>query len=310
MDGIIILHPILIANICIYLYDHQYFQRFILFIEQVCFTFMLFLVFIGSISYDSCRRKQIYVHNVLIEQCANDTVDVIEQEQQVSTVSEDIVNSPIDDCCEPVILSNDCIFDETNFTTKLPRQLICYCDGSYSHRNQIGYSGFRASNGFSKYRSCPLRRPHSGSTESEVFAACLALRYTAKYHYNRLILYTDNSKVVQLLKRPKKQDYYNYATFFQALEQCYERHDDFDIQVEHVRGHPTWYEQKQCLTKREFAKVDRQVRRERQRYEYKYNSTYKINDPSVIAYSYRYGEKYIRWIHPEKFGATLIITSS
>lgn len=271
------------AYLFIYLYDHEYIQIFILICKRILFYFMLYWVIIGSISYSIFRRKQIYDCNVIPKQYENEIIHSIEQESIVITVPE---STDL-----PVILSND----RKVYKRKSLRPLICYCDGSYSHRNQIGYSGFRASNGFSKYRSCPLRRPRSGSTESEVFAACLALQYTAKYHYDELILYTDNSKVEQLLKRPKHLDYYDYPRFFNALDRCYEGNDDFSIRVEHVHGHPTWYEQEQCSTKREFAKVDRQVRWQRQRHEYKYNNTY------GIAYSYRYYNK---------LGATLIIASN
>jgi ribonuclease HI len=317
-DGIIILHPLLMANLFIYLYDNQYYHRLILLFKQILLVFVLFLVIIGSISYGFIRRKQIHVRVVTPAPCENESIDVIEQQQQKETIvphiSEISTSNQNDDCCDlssevSVILSNHSPLDE-KISTKPLRQLICYCDGSYSYRNQVGYSGFRASNGFSKYRSCPLRRPRSGSTESEVFAACLALQYTAKYHYDKLILYTDNSKVEQLLKQPKKKDYNDYPTFFEALKQCHEGKDHFDIQVEHVRGHTTWYEQQQCSTKREFAKVDRQVRWKRQRHEYRYNFTYRVSDPCHTTYSYRWGKKHVRFIDPKKFGATLILTSN
>jgi ribonuclease HI len=203
------------------------------------------------------------------------------------------------ECPSEAIVSKEC-------PKRLSRQLICYCDGSYSCETQIGYSGFRTSNGFSKYCRCP----YGGSTESEVFAACLALQYTAKYQYDTLTLYTDNSKVKQILTQPKGKDHNNYPTLFKALRQCHKGSEQFRIRVEHVRGHPTWYEQQQCPIKREFAKVDRQVRRRRQQYEHIYNFPTQFNDQSHMTYSYWCDGRYIRLIHPKKFSATVIITTS
>ncbi|CAF4544781.1 unnamed protein product [Rotaria socialis] len=99
------------------------------------------------------------------------------------------------------------------------RELICYCDGSYSHYKQIGHSGFRASDGEHRVRLYYPCHPKNGSTETEVLAAFLAIQYALEKHYNTLIIYTDNSKVEQLLTRPKKKDNINYPQFGQIINQ-------------------------------------------------------------------------------------------
>jgi ribonuclease HI len=270
-DGVVNLDPLFLANIFIYLCDNQYFQSLLLLFKQILLTFVLFLVFIGSISYGFIQKKQITVQDVTSEQCQNESIDVIEQEvTAIPNNSEVNTNDQIDVSFDVLpeiseIISNDFPLEE-EISIEPPRQLICYCDGSYSHQTQTAFSGFRASNGFSKYHRCP----RSGSTESEVFAACLALQYAAKYHYDKLILYTDNSKVEQLLKRPKKEDSNNYPKFFKVLNRCRQEIADFRVRVERIRGHPTWFEQQQCSTNREFAMVDRKVRQKRRRHEQKF----------------------------------------
>jgi ribonuclease HI len=295
------------ANLYIHLHDHPYIQGLIRLFKLIVLASVL--IIITSISYGFIRTKQ-KTHI----KCKNESINVIEQEQHeitaVSHVSEVTTeNEIIEISCElpsKVITSNESPDPHEKIFKKLSRQLICYCDGSYSCETRIGYSGFRTSSGFSKYRRCP----YGGSTQSEVFAACLALQYTAKYQYDTLILYTDNLKVKQLLTQPKKKDHNDYPKLFEVLRQCYERSEQFHIQVEHVRGHPTWYEQQQCPIKREFAKVDRQVRQRRQQYEYIYHFPTKINNQSHMTYSYQCDGRYIRLIHPKKFGTTLIITTS
>jgi ribonuclease HI len=280
-DGVVNLDPLFLANIFIYFCDNQYFQSLLLLFKQILFTFVLFLVFIGSISCGFIQRKQITVQDVTSKQCQNESTVVIEQEEEEAQQQEETTaipnnsqvntNDQIDVSFDVLpeisqIISNNFPLEE-EISIEPPRQLVCYCDGSYSHQTQTAFSGFRASNGFSKYHRCP----RSGSTESEVFAACLALQYAAKYHYDKLILYTDNSKVEQLLKRPKKKDYNNYPKFSKVLNQCHHEIADFRIRVERIRGHPTRLEQQQCATKREFAKVDRKVRQKRRRSERKFN---------------------------------------
>ena len=140
-------------------------------------------------------------------------------------------------------------------------ELICYCDGSYSHAMQIGYSGFRSSTGFTQVRFCPPRSPKSGSTNSEVLAAHLAIQYALKVKRSTLLIYTDNSKVEQILKQPKNKDKKNYPEFCQTLLTYQKRNGPNAIRVERIRGHPTKDEQARCVNNREFAKIDRKVRR-------------------------------------------------
>ncbi len=146
------------------------------------------------------------------------------------------------------------------------KKLICYCDGSYSHYMQIGYAGFRASNGAIRILSFSPCEPRYGSTDTEVLAACLAIQYALEKQYNSLIIYTDNSKVEQLLKRPKKKDSINYPDICQILNQYQKQKGDNAIQVIRVRGHTSIDEQRKCKIKHEFAKIDRIVRRKMRQY--------------------------------------------
>ncbi|CAF3472075.1 unnamed protein product [Rotaria socialis] len=142
------------------------------------------------------------------------------------------------------------------------RELICYCDGSYSHYKQIGHSGFRASDGEHRVRRYYPCHPKNGSTETEVLAAFLAIQYALEKHYNTLIIYTDNSKVEQLLTRPKKKDNINYPQFGQIINQYKNNKiNNHVIKVVRVRGHTSRYEQKKCKTNYEFAKIDQTVRK-------------------------------------------------
>jgi thioredoxin-related protein len=119
-----------------------------------------------------------------------------------------------------------------------------------------------------------------------------------------MLLHTDNSKIEQLFKSPKPTDYTNYPDFFDALNQCRQKEDNVDIQVKRVRGHTTRYEQQQCLTKCEFAKVDRQVRQKlRQHIRRIYLSYEQIHS------HYRCGTKNSRNMNTVDYGATFMMTS-
>ncbi|CAF1322910.1 unnamed protein product [Rotaria sordida] len=172
------------------------------------------------------------------------------------------------------------------------RELICYVDGSYSHRMQIGHSGFRASDGSSTVHSYFPQRPRRGSTESEVFAAGLAIQHAFENCYNTLIIYTDNSKVEQLLCRPKDKDSCDYPVFYQTLCQYQQQKKNNNIRVERIRGHPTLYEQNQSDIKREFAKIDRLVRKKNQRYIRRQRIKYPRYYPSYYSYN---TFTYYRW---------------
>jgi ribonuclease HI len=170
------------------------------------------------------------------------------------------------------------------------RKLICFCDGSYSHSMQIGYSGFRASDGTSRVRFFSPRDPKNGSTGTEVRAAYLAIRYALEKHYSVLIIHTDNSKVEQLLKRPKEKDNINYSYICQILNQYRKQQGDNAIQVVRVRGHTSRYEQGKCKIKYEFAKIDRMVRKKTRRYIKKwwnnFEQTYHLYWDTPVHYSY------------------------
>jgi len=152
------------------------------------------------------------------------------------------------------------------FPSTEERKLICYCDGSYSHCMQIGHSGFRASNGVYRVRFFSPDDPRCGSTYTEVHAACLAIQYALEKHYNQLIIYTDNSKVEQILKCPKKKDKIKYPNICQILNQYKKQKDNNAIQVIRVRGHTSICEQRKCKIKHEFAKIDRAVRKKTRQY--------------------------------------------
>jgi ribonuclease HI len=127
-------------------------------------------------------------------------------------------------------------------------------------------TGFRASDESSIVLCYSPQCPKRGSTETEVFAACLAIQHAFKNCYNTLIIRTDNSKVEQLLDRPKHNDNDEYPVFCQTLNQYRQQNGNHAIRVERVRGHTTRFEQKQCKEKREFAKIDRLVRKKTRQY--------------------------------------------
>jgi hypothetical protein len=81
-----------------------------------------------------------------------------------------------------------------------------------------------------------------------------------------VIIRTDNSKVEQLVYRQKDEDYFNYPDFCQILNQYQDINGNNIIRVERVCGHTTCHEQKQCEIKRQFAKIDRLVRKKTRRY--------------------------------------------
>jgi hypothetical protein len=181
-------------------------------------------------------------------------------------------------------------FDNQIISSIDRRELICYIDGSYSHCMQIGHSGFRASDGSNIVRRCSPQCPRKGSTESEVFAACLAIQYAVKNRYNSLIIRTDNSKVEQLLCHPKNKDNFDYPDFCQSLNQYREENQNNIIQVERVRGHTTRNEQNQDEKKCEFAKIDRLVRKKNRQY------IRRQQMKSARFYSYQYNTFiYYRW---------------
>ena len=172
--------------------------------------------------------------------------------------------------------------------------LICYCDGSYSHWEGIGHAGFRASNGFGKTLFFSPDQPNNGSTATEVLAAFLAIEYALKQRYQTLTIYTDNTKVEQLLKRPKQQDYFKYPDVCGILnEYCREKGQN-SIEVIRVRGHPTIDEQRQSTIKSQFAKIDRIVRRKTRRYIRKRRIYFKLN-------YYYYDYYYYYWYQPNPY---------
>ncbi|CAF4530630.1 unnamed protein product [Rotaria socialis] len=146
------------------------------------------------------------------------------------------------------------------------RTLICYCDGSYSHCMKIGHFGFRASNGKCSIRFISPHDPKHGSTDTEVHAACLAIQYGLGKQYNELIIYTDNSKVEQLLKRPTKNDAISYYNICESLNRFQKQNHNNSIQVIQVRGHTSIDEQQKCKTKHKFAKIDQAVRKKTRQY--------------------------------------------
>ncbi|CAF0748038.1 unnamed protein product [Adineta steineri] len=168
------------------------------------------------------------------------------------------------------------------------RKLICYCDGSYSRYMSIGTSGFRASDGGYRYRLFSSGDPRYGSVDAEVQAAYFAIEYASKKHYNKLVIYTDNSKVEQLLKRRKPKDRHYYPDICQIRDQCNNQPDKITIEVNRVRGHTSRYEQKNCKTKAEFAKIDRTVRKKTRQFIKKY----RLRFQPVYFYNYYVLDRY------------------
>jgi ribonuclease HI len=171
------------------------------------------------------------------------------------------------------------------FSSIEERKLICYCDGSYSHYMQIGYSGFLASNGTYRDQFFSPRDPRCGSTDTEVLAAFLAIQYALEKHYHTLVIYTDNSKVEQLLKRPRENDYMNYPNICQIFNQYKKQKGNTAIQVIRVRGHTSICEQQKCKIKYQFAKIDRSVRRKTRQY--------------IRKWWIRFEQNYYHWYKPD-----------
>ena len=91
----------------------------------------------------------------------------------------------------------------------------------------------------------------------------------SKNSYNPLIIYTGNSKVEQLLCRPRNRVHYDYPYFNRNLRRFQQQNNNSSIQVVRVRGPPTIYKQKQSEIKRECAKIDQLVYRKNQHYIYR-----------------------------------------
>ncbi|UJR38525.1 hypothetical protein I4U23_031193 [Adineta vaga] len=144
--------------------------------------------------------------------------------------------------------------------------LVCYCDGSYSHRMKIGHSAFLTSNGTRRYSSVVPYDSKHGSMDSEVLAAYLAIQYAFENCYTKLRIYTDNSKVKQLLQRRKQKDYMRHSDICRMLGLYENKYGQNAIEVIQVPGHPTKFEQKCCKIKQNFAKIDRFVRKKTRQY--------------------------------------------
>ncbi len=243
------------------------------------FTIVLVLIMLIGIYYvyrRKQRREKINENNELLSRCENKivnsseaiTMKQIEIQYYISLywipkTGITCINS-IDIYARPTVEINQPI--DQIIPSIEEQKLICYCDGSYSHDMQIGYGGFRASNGFDRIRFSSPREPRYGSTDTEVLAACLAIQYALEKQYNSLVIYTDNSKVEQLLKSPKKEDNINYPDICQILNQYGKQKGNNTIQVIRVRGHTSIGEQRKCKIKHEFAKIDRTVRRKTRQY--------------------------------------------
>ncbi|CAF1063262.1 unnamed protein product [Adineta ricciae] len=157
----------------------------------------------------------------------------------------------------PMVKTTETSIEQKPTSTE-ERELVCFCDGSYSHLFKIGYSGFRTSSGTYRFRflSAIYR-----STDTEVLAAYLAIEYALKHRFAKFRLYTDNSKVKQLFQRQTNKDVTRYADFCEILQLYKQNYGEDAIDVIQVRGHTTRSEQMNCKIKREFARIDRFVRR-------------------------------------------------
>ncbi|CAF1464700.1 unnamed protein product [Adineta ricciae] len=162
----------------------------------------------------------------------------------------------------PIVKTTETSIEQKPTSTE-ERELVCFCDGSYSHLFKIGYSGFRTSFGTYRYR---FLSPIYGSTEMEVFASYLAIEYALKYRFAKLRIYTDNSKVKQLFQRQKSEDMKRYSKFCEILQRYKQNYGENAIDVIQVRGHTTRFEQKNCKKKKYFAEIDRFVRRKTRQY--------------------------------------------
>ncbi|CAF0989039.1 unnamed protein product [Rotaria magnacalcarata] len=124
----------------------------------------------------------------------------------------------------------------------------------------MGHYGFRASNRKCSIRFISPHDPKHGSTDAEVHAARLAIQYALGEQYNKLIIYTDNSKVEQLVKCPAQKDAITYHKICDSMNKFQKQNNKNYIQVIRVRGHTSIDELQKCKAKHEFAKIDQAVR--------------------------------------------------
>lgn len=146
------------------------------------------------------------------------------------------------------------------------KKFACFVDGSYSMKFGFGHSGFRSSDGFQKVSRIFPQNRRSGSTESEVWSAFLAIKYAIKTNQKSLLIYTDNTKVEQLIKRPRARDRSQNREFADVLKEFREKHGDGSINVARIKGHTNREQQNVSAVDNEFAKIDRKVRSKTRKY--------------------------------------------
>lgn len=223
----------------------------------------IFLLFIIVFLFLCYHYKQKRVHKKrnenkicpeIINKCENIVLKSIQCEQ----------NEFCDIIYTFLVLKIDSLTIEKNKT------LICFCDGSYSHQMQMGHAGFLTSDGFVRTRFVRPLNCRNGSTDTEVLAAYYAIKYAFEQQCNTLIIYTDNSKVEQILNYRKTTDRIQYRDICQILDRFLEENEDNSIVVRQTRGHTTRHEQKQCQIKANFAKIDRILRKKTRRFRNKW----------------------------------------
>ncbi|CAF1053760.1 unnamed protein product [Didymodactylos carnosus] len=133
------------------------------------------------------------------------------QKKKCTSVNQQTLNSPIE------IMSH-----LTLIHSKTPHVRKYFSDASYNPHYKIGVCGFLYNNQI----QTQLYTNGTDSTMCEVLAAMFALQesnnsYIAETNKNyRIILYTDNKKVLSLINGPKPSDRHRYSQFFQIRDKC------------------------------------------------------------------------------------------
>lgn len=173
--------------------------------------------------------------------------------------------------------------------------LTFFIDGSYSQWTGIGHAGFHSSDGHRCARRYLPQCFSRGSTETEVEALSLALSYANETKSRSILIYTDNTKVEQLISRPRPKDQQEYSKLIQILNEYKSNVPNVTIQVQRVRGHPTRQEQIASVILKHFAKNDHWVRQMTRQFTRQQRRAYfnRIRPKFVyFVYKYRRGRHY------------------
>ncbi|CAF1545151.1 unnamed protein product [Didymodactylos carnosus] len=144
--------------------------------------------------------------------------------------------------------------------SETPRVRKYFSDASYNEHYRIGVYGFSYNNQI----ITQLYINGTGSTMCEVLTAMMALQYSNNCYITendknyKIILYTDNKKVLSLITSPNPSDRRHYPQFFQIRDECV-----YPVRAIWTKGHP---KQIKNIVEQMFDKLDKQVRSELRQY--------------------------------------------